>query len=87
MPTVVNRAISSDCARETSSVGGDMLYVYTRLFERLSIEEPEAREWTMMAAFNIGALLEYGRPQGVSRRADVLGQPDRNPAGPVTSKV
>ncbi len=51
-----------------------------RLLERLSIEEPEAREWTMMAAINIGALLEYGRPQGVLRRAGVLGQPDRNPA-------
>ena len=51
-----------------------------RLLERLSIEEPEAREWTMMAAINIGALLEYGRPQGVLRRADVLGQLERNPA-------
>jgi protein SMG6 len=51
-----------------------------RLLERLTIEEPEAREWTMMAAINIGALLEYGRPQGVLRRADVLGQLDRNPA-------
>ena len=52
-----------------------------RLLERLSIEEPEGREWTMMAAINIGALLEYGRPQGVLRRADVLGgQLDRNPA-------
>jgi len=30
------------------------------LLEHLSIEEPEAREWTMMAAINIGALLEYG---------------------------
>jgi hypothetical protein len=49
-----------------------------RLLERLSIEEPEAQEWIMMAAVNIGALLEYGRPQGVLRRADVLG--DRNPA-------
>jgi hypothetical protein len=32
-------------------------------------------------------LLEYGRPQGVLRRADVLGKPDHNPAGPLTSKV
>ena len=51
-----------------------------RLLERLSIEEPDAREWTMMAAINIGALLEYGRPQGVLRRAGVVGQLDRNPA-------
>ena len=43
-----------------------------RFLERLSIEEPEAREWTMMAAINIGALLEYARPQGVLRRADIF---------------
>jgi hypothetical protein len=51
-----------------------------RLIERLSIEELEAREWTMMAAINIGALLEYGRPQGVLRRAGVMGPLDRTPA-------
>ena len=45
---------------------------------RLSIEEPEAREWTMMAAINIGILIEYGQPQGVLRRVDVLGQLDHN---------
>ncbi|KAI9455599.1 hypothetical protein BJY52DRAFT_638264 [Lactarius psammicola] len=50
-----------------------------RLIERLRIEEPEGREWAMMAAVNIGALLEYGRPQGFLRRSGVLGH-DRNPA-------
>jgi hypothetical protein len=30
-----------------------------RLPEHLSIEEPEAREWTVMAAINIGALLKH----------------------------
>jgi protein SMG6 len=58
----------------------DFSSTLARLLERLSIEEPEGREWTMMAAINIGALLEYGRPQGVLRRAGVLPQPDRNPA-------
>jgi len=33
----------------------------------------------MMAAVNIGALLEFGRPQGFLRRSGALGQ-DRNPA-------
>ena len=33
------------------------------LLERLNIEEPEGREWTMMAAVNIRALLEYGHQQ------------------------
>jgi hypothetical protein len=55
-----------------------------RLLERLSIEGPEAQEWTMMAAINIGALLEYGRAQGVLRRAGV-GQLDRNPVGPAAA--
>ena len=58
-----------------------------RLLERLSIEEPEAQEWTMMAAINIGALLEYGRAQGVLRRAGI-GQLDRNPvAAAAVTKV
>lgn len=30
-----------------------------RLLECLDIEEPEVREWTMMAAVNIGALLDH----------------------------
>ncbi|KAI0303402.1 hypothetical protein B0F90DRAFT_1911396 [Multifurca ochricompacta] len=59
-----------------------------RLLERLSIEEPEEREWAMMAAVNIGALFEYGRPQGFLRRTGALGQLDRTPAAIATaSKV
>ena len=34
------------------------------LLECLRIEEPEEQEWVMMAAVNIGVLLEYGCPQG-----------------------
>jgi hypothetical protein len=52
-----------------------------RLPERLSIEEPEAQERTMMAAINIGALLENGRPQDVSLHARAMGQ--RDPAAVV----
>jgi hypothetical protein len=58
----------------------DFSATLSRLLERLSIEEPEEREWTMMATVNVGALLEYGRPQGVLRRSGALGQVDRNPA-------
>jgi len=47
------------------------------LLEHLSIEEPEAQEWTMMAAINISALLKYGQPQAVLWCADIL---DHNPA-------
>ena len=50
-----------------------------RLLERLTIEEPEAQEWTMMAAINIGALLEYDRAQCVLQRTGVI-QVDRTPA-------
>ena len=55
---------------------------------RLSIKEPEAQEWTMMAVINIGVLIQYGRPQGVLRCMDVLGQLDCNPgAAAVATKV
>ena len=57
----------------------DFSSTLARLLERLRIEEPEGREWVMMAAVNIGALLEYGRPHGFLRRSCGLGQ-DRNPA-------
>ena len=48
-----------------------------RLPERLSVEEPETRVWTViMAAINIGALLKYyGWPHGILRHANVLGMP------------
>lgn len=41
----------------------------------LSIKEPEAREWTVMTAINIHALLKDRQPQGVLRCANVLGVP------------
>ena len=66
----------------------DFAAILARLLERLGIEEPEGREWTMMAVINIGALLEYGRPQGVLRRTGVLGPQDRTPiVVPAMSKV
>ena len=66
----------------------DFTPTLARLLERLNIEEPEGREWTMMAAVNIGALLEYGRSQGVLRRTGVLGTQERGLAAiPVASKV
>ncbi|KAI0262907.1 hypothetical protein BC834DRAFT_889594 [Gloeopeniophorella convolvens] len=58
----------------------DFSPILARLLERLTIEEPQGSEWAMMAAINIGALLEYGRPQGVLRRTGALGLLDRNPA-------
>jgi len=63
----------------------DFSATLSRLLERLSIEEPEGQEWTMMAAVNIGALLEYGRSQGVLRRTGALGQVDRTPAAAIAA--
>ncbi|KAI0319819.1 hypothetical protein OF83DRAFT_1169880 [Amylostereum chailletii] len=58
-----------------------------RLLERLAIEAPESRDWSMMAALNIGALLEYGRPKGILRSASLVLATDRlvSPAPKVKS--
>jgi hypothetical protein len=44
-----------------------------RLIERLEIEGAEEREWVMMAVINISAVLEYGRPSGVLKKAGGVG--------------
>ncbi|KAF8559498.1 hypothetical protein OG21DRAFT_1594361 [Imleria badia] len=41
----------------------------SRFLERLEIEGAEERQWIMMAVTNIGAIMDYGRPGGVLRRA------------------
>ena len=46
----------------------DFQSTLSRLLERLQIEEVEERDWMMMAAVNIGSLLEYGRPTAVLRQ-------------------
>ncbi|KAL1728623.1 hypothetical protein EV714DRAFT_285553 [Schizophyllum commune] len=43
-----------------------------RLLERLTIDGAEEREWIMMAISNIGALLEYGKPTGLLRKAGAV---------------
>ena len=58
----------------------DFSTTLTRLLKRLNVKEPEGRGWTMIAAVNIGVLLEYSRQQGVLRRTGALGQMDRHPA-------
>lgn len=40
----------------------------SRFVERLAIEGAEEREWIMMATINIGAILEYGKVNGVLKR-------------------
>ncbi|PFH52354.1 hypothetical protein AMATHDRAFT_74154 [Amanita thiersii Skay4041] len=47
----------------------DFQPVLARFIERLELDGSEEREWIMMAIVNIGAVLEYGKPGGVLRRA------------------
>ncbi|KAG6379155.1 hypothetical protein JVT61DRAFT_11595 [Boletus reticuloceps] len=54
----------------------DFAPTLSRFLERLEIEGAEERQWIMMAVTNDGALLEYGRPGGVLRRAGGTGTRD-----------
>ena len=47
----------------------DFAPTLSRFLERLEIEGAEERQWIMMAVINISAIMEYGRPGGVLRRA------------------
>ncbi|KAJ6489933.1 hypothetical protein C8R45DRAFT_1096904 [Mycena sanguinolenta] len=40
---------------------------------RLEIKAAEEREWNMMAIVNVSAVLEYGKPTGVLKKAPVQG--------------
>ncbi|KAK0199205.1 hypothetical protein DFS33DRAFT_1388905 [Desarmillaria ectypa] len=51
-----------------------------RFVERLEIEGAEDREWMMMAAINIGSILEYGKPSGVLKRIGGVGPRDSGTA-------
>ncbi|KAL4259410.1 PIN domain-containing protein [Pleurotus pulmonarius] len=53
-----------------------------RFLERLAIEGAEDKEWIMMAVVNIGAVLEYGKPGGVLKKAGAIGGKDLS--GPTT---
>ena len=54
----------------------DFAPTLSRFLERLEIEGAEERQWIMMAVTNIGAIMEYGRPGGVLRRAGAAGARD-----------
>ncbi|KAF7359539.1 PINc domain-containing protein [Mycena sanguinolenta] len=47
-----------------------------RFIERLEIEGAEEREWIMMAIVNVCAVLEYGKPTGVLKKAGGVGTRD-----------
>jgi hypothetical protein len=49
-----------------------------RVLERLQTEGEAVgeRDWVMMGAINFGAVLEYSRAAGISRRAGGFGQRD-----------
>ncbi|KAF8633707.1 hypothetical protein AX17_004365 [Amanita inopinata Kibby_2008] len=47
----------------------DFQSALARFIERLELDGADEREWIMMAIINIGAILEYGKPGGILRRA------------------
>ena len=51
----------------------DFLPMLARFMGRLRLEEPEERDWIMMAIVNITSVLEYGRPTGVLRSIGGIG--------------
>ncbi|KAJ7134972.1 hypothetical protein C8R43DRAFT_894524 [Mycena crocata] len=58
-----------------------------RFIERLEIEGAEEREWIMMAIVNICAVLEYGKPTGVLKKAGGVGTRDVSGASAVAMRV
>ncbi|KAF8212466.1 hypothetical protein K438DRAFT_1958196 [Mycena galopus ATCC 62051] len=54
-----------------------------RFIERLEIEGAEEREWIMMAIVNVCAVLEYGKPTGVLKKAGGVGTRDMSGAAAV----
>ncbi|KAJ7109155.1 hypothetical protein C8R44DRAFT_277493 [Mycena epipterygia] len=58
-----------------------------RFIERLEIEGAEEREWIMMAVVNICAVLEYGKPTGVLKKAGGVGTRDMSGASAVAMRV
>ena len=59
----------------------DFTPTLARFVERLEMEDPEEREWLMMAIVNIASVFEYGRPGGVLGR---LGGKDTTAATIIT---
>ncbi|KIY51103.1 hypothetical protein FISHEDRAFT_57210 [Fistulina hepatica ATCC 64428] len=57
----------------------------SRFIERLEFEGAEDRGWIMMAIVNIGAMLEYGKHNGILRRAGVVRA--RDPAAVAAAAV
>ena len=57
-----------------------------RFMERLEIEGAEEREWIMMGIINLCAVLEYGKPEGLVRRAWSYGTREPGPGVRVMAK-
>ncbi|KAJ7063093.1 hypothetical protein C8F01DRAFT_1209464 [Mycena amicta] len=54
----------------------DFATTLARFIERLEIEGADERDWIMMAVINICAVLEYGKPTGVLKKAGGVGTRD-----------
>ncbi|KAJ7721075.1 hypothetical protein DFH07DRAFT_1008258 [Mycena maculata] len=65
----------------------DFAPTLARFIERLEIEGAEEREWIMMAIVNICAVLEYGKPTGVLKKAGGVGTRDMSGASAAAMRV
>ncbi|KAJ6546460.1 hypothetical protein DFH09DRAFT_1171098 [Mycena vulgaris] len=54
-----------------------------RFIERLEIEGAEEREWIMMAVVNVCAVLEYGKPTGILKKAGGVSTRDMSGASAI----
>lgn len=65
----------------------DFKPTFSRFMERLELEGAEEREWIMMATVNIGSLFEYGKANGVLKKAGAPGLREANSAAPIISRI
>ncbi|KAJ7489926.1 hypothetical protein B0H11DRAFT_1046908 [Mycena galericulata] len=65
----------------------DFAPTLARFIERLEIEGAEEREWIMMAVVNVCAVLEYGKPTGVLKKAGGVGTRDMSGASAAAMRV
>ncbi|KAF4578661.1 hypothetical protein EYR40_001189 [Pleurotus pulmonarius] len=59
--------------------------ILVRLLEKIAVDGAEEKDWIMMAVLNIGAVLEYGNPEGTLKQAGIASIEDFAPQPQSTS--
>ncbi|KAF7440905.1 hypothetical protein PC9H_001254 [Pleurotus ostreatus] len=70
----------------TASQLCDFETTLVRFLEKLAVDGAEDKEWIMMAVVNIGAVLEYGKPEGTLKQAGVSNAEDFPPQPQSTAR-